>query len=75
MPFLLQSDSGFTSIGLSFFTAIVMMVGEVNYHSSVAKPASDNDPSTLRFETMTFFMLSLFLLLMPILLMNLLVRT
>ena len=69
-----QADSGFTSVGLSFFSSIVMMIGELNYLDWFVQPANDSITTNLRFEKMAFFVLILFMLFMPILLMNLLVR-
>ena len=68
-----QAESGYPTVMLSVLNTVVMMVGDMNYMDTFMTPYTDDDPGTLHYGGLAFFILSLFLLLIPILLMNLLV--
>ncbi|XP_071835812.1 transient receptor potential cation channel subfamily A member 1-like isoform X3 [Apostichopus japonicus] len=68
-----ETNRAFSTAPMSILRVITMMAGELDFINSFLGPATDDDDSTLRFETLTFIFLIALILLLPILLMNLLI--
>nr|WDP79885.1 transient receptor potential cation channel subfamily A member 1-9 [Apostichopus japonicus] len=68
-----ETNRAFSTAPMSILRVITMMAGELDFINSFLGPATDDDDSTLRFETLTYIFLIALILLLPILLMNLLI--
>ncbi|XP_046358020.2 transient receptor potential cation channel subfamily A member 1-like isoform X2 [Haliotis rufescens] len=67
-----EESRAYSSPGLALLRTVTMML-EMDYMETFNGPFTDDNGSTLHFDTLTLFLLAVFVLLMPILLMNLLI--